>query len=63
MQHKTKASLIAAATAGALTLASFVGVSAQSDAFVPYRPNGMANHHPIHPSNGMANHHPLNPAN
>lgn len=51
MQRKTRSLLIAAVTAGALVLAGFVGASVEDDAFVPYRPSGMANHHPLNPAN------------
>jgi hypothetical protein len=50
VQHKTRALLIIAAALGAIVLAGFVGVSVKDDDFVPYRPNGKANHHPLHPN-------------
>lgn len=48
MQRTTRTLLITAVTLGALVLAGFVGVSVQD---APYRPNGMANHHPVNPAN------------
>jgi hypothetical protein len=50
VQRKSMAVLIAAAAFGAISLASFAGVSYTDERTVSHYPNDRSNHHPVHPS-------------